>query len=67
VCYSECVIEIVIPVLRSIVRRLVETETPSVCAMVNWKVCKSARALYCLYVSVIKRAWVTEVLINPII
>jgi hypothetical protein len=34
-------------VLRSVARiRLVETETPSACAAVNWKVCKSAIALY---------------------
>jgi hypothetical protein len=29
-------------------------------------VCKSAIALYCLYLSVIKRECVTKVLINPI-
>jgi hypothetical protein len=33
----------------------VETENPSACATVNWKVCKSAIVLYCLYLSVIKR------------
>jgi hypothetical protein len=38
-----------------------------VCAMGNWKVCKSAIVLYCLYLSVIKREDVTKVLINPII
>jgi hypothetical protein len=45
----------------------VKTEDPSACATVNWKVCKSAIPLYCLYLSVIKRERVTEVLINPII
>jgi hypothetical protein len=38
----------------------VETENPSACAMVNWKVCKSAIALYCLHLSLIKRECVTE-------
>jgi hypothetical protein len=34
-------------VLRSAMKqRLMETENPSVCAAVNWKVCKSAIALY---------------------
>jgi hypothetical protein len=33
----------------------VEIENPSVCAIVNWKVCRSAIALYCMYLSVIKR------------
>jgi hypothetical protein len=34
-------------VLRSVARRrLVKTEDPSACARVNWKVCKSAIALY---------------------
>jgi hypothetical protein len=33
-------------------RRLVKTENPSACVTVNWKVCKSAIALY---LSVIKR------------
>jgi hypothetical protein len=48
-------------VLRSVARRrLVETENPSACAMVNWNVCKSAIALYCLYLSVIKRVCVIE-------
>jgi hypothetical protein len=32
-----------------------ETENPSACAAVNWKVCKSGLAVYCLYLSVIKR------------
>jgi hypothetical protein len=44
-----------------------ETENPSACAMVNWKVCKSAIVLYCPYLSVIKRESVTEVPINRII
>jgi hypothetical protein len=30
-------------------RRLVKAGNPSACAMVNWKVCKSAIVLYCLY------------------
>jgi hypothetical protein len=41
----------------------VKTANPDACATVNWKVCKSAIALY---LSVIKRL-VTKVLINPII
>jgi hypothetical protein len=45
----------------------VETENSSACAVVNWKVCKSAIVLYCFYLSVIKRECVTNVLINPII
>jgi hypothetical protein len=45
----------------------VQTENPSACAMVNWNVCKSAIAQYCLYLGVIKRECVTEMLINPII
>jgi hypothetical protein len=32
----------------------VKTGNPSACTAVNWKVCKSAIALYCLYLSVIK-------------
>jgi hypothetical protein len=34
-------------------------ENPSACARVNWKVCISAIALYCLCVSVTKRERVT--------
>jgi hypothetical protein len=45
----------------------VKMENPSACAALKWKVCKSAIALYCLYLSVIKRECVTKVLINPII
>jgi hypothetical protein len=33
----------------------VNTENPSACATVNWKVCKSVIVLYYLYLSVIKR------------
>jgi hypothetical protein len=33
----------------------VKTGDPSACAAVNWNVCKSAIALYCPYLSVIKR------------
>jgi hypothetical protein len=33
----------------------VETENPIACATVNWNVCKSAKALYYLYLSVITR------------
>jgi hypothetical protein len=45
--------KVLISVLRSIARRLlVKTENPSACATLNWKVCKSAIALY---LSVIKR------------
>jgi hypothetical protein len=59
---------VIVSVLRSIARRLlVETENPNACATVNSKVFKSAIALYCLYLSVIKRECVTEVLINSII
>jgi hypothetical protein len=39
--------EVLISVLRFIARRrLGKTENPSACAMVDWKVCKSAIALY---------------------
>jgi hypothetical protein len=58
---------VLVSVLRSVARRrLVETENPSACATVGCKACKSAIALYCLYLSVIKRECVTEMLINPI-
>jgi hypothetical protein len=57
-----------VSVLRSVARRrLLETENPSACAAMNWNVCKSTIALYCPYLSVIKRECVTYVLINPII
>jgi hypothetical protein len=53
-CYNSCV-------LRSVARRrLVETGNPSACATVNCKVCKSAIALHCLCVRVIKSACVTN-------
>jgi hypothetical protein len=40
-------LEVLVSVLRSVARRrLVKTEDPSACATVNWKVCKSAIALY---------------------
>jgi hypothetical protein len=42
----------------------VKTENHSACATVNWKVCKSTIALY---LSVINRDCVSEVLINQII
>jgi hypothetical protein len=59
---------VVASVLRAIAGRwLVETENPSTCATVNWKVCKWAITLYCLYVCVIKCECVTQLLINPII
>jgi hypothetical protein len=45
----------------------VETENSSACATVNWKVCVSAIAMYCLCVSVNKSECVTQLLINPII
>jgi hypothetical protein len=45
----------------------VETENPSACATVNWKVCISAIALYYLHVSVIRCECVTQLQINPII
>jgi hypothetical protein len=45
----------------------VERENPSACATVNWKVCISAIALYCLCVSVTKSEYVTQLLINLII
>jgi hypothetical protein len=51
-------------VLRSVARkRILETENPSVCATVNWKLCKSAMVLY---LSAIKRTC-NQVLINPIV
>jgi hypothetical protein len=49
---------VIVSVLRSIARRrVVETENPSACATVGYKVCKSATATY---LSVIKRGCVTE-------
>jgi hypothetical protein len=44
----------------------VKTENPSACATVNWNVCKSAIALYCMYLKVIKRLYVNKLLIHPI-
>jgi hypothetical protein len=59
---------VLVSVLRSVARRRpVETKNPSACATVNCQVWKSAIALYCLYLIVIKRECVTKVLINPII
>jgi hypothetical protein len=41
---------VIVYVLRSVTRiRLVKFGNPSTCSTVNWKVCKSAIALYCLY------------------
>jgi hypothetical protein len=38
---------VIVPVLRSAAKQLlVEVEYPSACALVNWKVCKSAIVLY---------------------
>jgi hypothetical protein len=37
--------EVLVPVLRSIARRLLETENPSACEAVNCKVCRIAIAL----------------------
>jgi hypothetical protein len=45
----------------------VETENPSACATVCCKWYKLVIALYCLYVSVIRREFVIQLLINPII
>jgi hypothetical protein len=45
----------------------VETGNPNACATMYCKVCKSATALYGLYLSVIKSECVTKLLINPII
>jgi hypothetical protein len=40
----------IVPELRSVARiRLLETENPSACATVNWKLCKSGIALHLLY------------------
>jgi hypothetical protein len=59
---------VIVSVLRSVTRRrLVVTENPNACATVNCNLCNSAIALYCLYLSVIQRESVSEVLINPII
>jgi hypothetical protein len=67
-CVICVVIWVLVSVLRSVARRrLVEAESPSACATVNCKVCRSAIDLYYLYFSVIKRECVTEVVINPII
>jgi hypothetical protein len=41
-------------------RRLVETKNPSACATVDSKLCKSAIALYRLYLSVITSECVTN-------
>jgi hypothetical protein len=47
--------EALVSVLRSVARRrLVKTENRSACATVNWKMCKSAIALY---LSVTKRIY----------
>jgi hypothetical protein len=57
-------------VLRSVARRRpVETENPSACATVNWKFCKSAIALYGLWVQPVLTIIESDrkVLINPII
>jgi hypothetical protein len=40
---------VIVSALRSVARRLVKTGNASAYTMVNWKVCKSATALYCLY------------------
>jgi hypothetical protein len=43
------VTEVLASVWRSVARRrLVETDNPSACATVNWNVCKSAIARYCM-------------------
>jgi hypothetical protein len=33
----------------------VETENPGACATVKWKLCRSAIALYCLYLRVFEK------------
>jgi hypothetical protein len=54
--YSECK-TVTVCVSTSVARkRLVETENPSACATVNWKVCKREIALYRLYLDVITSA-----------
>jgi hypothetical protein len=59
---------VVASVLRAVAGRwLVETENANACATVCCKWCKSAIALYCLYVHVIRCECVTQVLINLII
>jgi hypothetical protein len=40
----------------------VERENPSTCVTVNWKVCKLAIVLYCLYLNVIKRECVINLI-----
>jgi hypothetical protein len=75
VCYGAVGLEVCnlvrilqFPYYKSVARRrLVKSGNPSACATMSWKMCKSAIALYCLYLSVIKRECVTEVLINQII
>jgi hypothetical protein len=45
---------VIVSVWRSATKQqLVETENPSACVVVNWKVCKSAIVLYCLEVRVV--------------
>jgi hypothetical protein len=52
---------VAVSVLRSVTRiRLMKIENPSACATANRKVCKSAIALCCLYLSVIKSGCVTK-------
>jgi hypothetical protein len=47
---------VIVSVLRSVARRRLEmTGNSSARTAVNWKVRKSAIALYCLYLNVIKR------------
>jgi hypothetical protein len=51
-------VTVIVSVFRSVARiRLVKTEQPSGCVTVNWKVRKSAVALYGLYLTVIKRGF----------
>jgi hypothetical protein len=59
---------LIVSVLRAVARRrLGKTKNPSAYATVNWKVCKWAITLYCLYISVFRCECVTQLLTNPII
>jgi hypothetical protein len=54
-------VTVIVSVLRSVARRrLVKTDNPSACATVKCKLCKSAIALYCLYLRVFVKEGVNK-------